>query len=160
MNNVLVFEILIAPIRNNAILVIVALAFTLLDFLLGFAGAVIRGEVSSKVLRQGIGHKLASIAFIIAADLLDAVIGTGKLIGVEPVMVVACTYLVLMEVISVLENIRKMNPDLSDNPLEHTAEEIKQRIQPEAEHDERLYFTAEDAEKLNQILPHIDEPKE
>lgn len=152
MNQVLVFEIFIEPIRNNVVLVLAALAFTLMDFLLGFIGAVLREEVSSKVLREGIGHKLASIAFIIVADLLDAVIGTGNLIGIEPVMVVACIYLILMEIISCLENIRKINPDLRDNPLEHTAEEIKKRIQPDEDQHSSLYLTADDVDALNDIL--------
>lgn len=42
--------------------------------------------------------------------------------GFEPVMVVACLYLIIMELISVLENIRKSNPDLAGNPLEAVAE--------------------------------------
>lgn len=45
---ILIFDIFVAPIRDNAILVLAALAFTLLDFLVGFVGAVIRGEVSRK----------------------------------------------------------------------------------------------------------------
>lgn len=128
MEPIALFEVFTAPIRDNVILVLVALAFILLDFLLGFIGALIRGEVSSKVLRQGIGHKLASVAFILVAALLDAAIGTGKLLGVEPVMIVACTYLILMEIISCLENIRKMNPDLQDNPIERVAEEMARHM--------------------------------
>lgn len=151
------FEIFIAPIRNNATLVLVALAFTLLDFVLGFFGAVIRKEVSSKVLREGIGHKLASMAFVAAADLLDAAIGTEKLIGVEPVMLVVCVYLIFMELVSVLENIRKMNPDMRDNPLEHTAEEIRKHITTDAGAHGQLYLTADDAERLSDILSGEEE---
>lgn len=125
------FEVFITPIRDNATLVIVALSFTLLDFLLGFTGAVIRKEVSSKALREGIGHKLASVAFLVVAALLDAAVGTGLLLGIEPVMIVACTYLILMEIISCLENIRKMNPDLEDNPVEQVAEKIASHMKEE-----------------------------
>ena len=122
------FELFSAPFRDNSTLVLVALGLTLLDFVLGFSGAVVRREVSSKVLREGIGHKLASVAFLVVAALLDVAIGTGQILGVEPVMVVACVYIILMELISCLENIRKMNPDLDDNPLEQVAEKIGQHM--------------------------------
>lgn len=158
MGSIDLFEVFTAPIRDNVVLVLVALAFILLDFILGFTGAVIRREVSSKVLREGIGHKLASVAFLVVAALLDAAIGTGKLLGMEPVMVIACIYLILMEIISCLENIRRMNPDLEDNPIEQAAEEIakhmKEEDSPTGEGDDDLYLMAEDMNTLREMLGH------
>lgn len=84
-----------------------------LDIVAGFSSAVTRGEVDSRILREGLMHKLALIlayALAIALEYENTILDLG--IDVPIVMGVAA-YIVVMEACSVYENIRSINPDFA-----------------------------------------------
>lgn len=111
-------QLLWDPIAENHLLIETALAFIVLDIVLGFCGAVKNSVVSSKVMREGLWHKLGSVALIVVADVIDGALLGGVDLGFPaPVLAAVCLYITLMELVSVLENITELNPNLKDNPL-------------------------------------------
>ena len=92
--------------------VLVVLVFVVLDIVTGLAKAFATSGFDSSIMRQGFWHKLGellAVALTLAVDYGAPEIGlpiNAHLTGI------CCTYLVLMEIGSVLENIGKINPDL------------------------------------------------
>ena len=111
----------VAPVRDNAIAQIGITAvfiFILLDIIFGLANALWQKKYSSKVMREGIGHKCAEFGFILVGLVIDATIVGGFDLGFEaPVLVAICVYICLMEIGSLLETFSEMNPKLASSPL-------------------------------------------
>lgn len=101
------------------ILLAINCAFILLDILTGFLQALKNKILSSKVMREGLLHKCAeillyvlSVALMYGCKYVD--------IGLDiPSPQIITVYLVVMESVSIVENLKKINPDLTDNPFEH-----------------------------------------
>ena len=74
--------------------VVAWIGFMLIDYATGSAAALRAGEWSSKAARDGIWHKLGSVAAVIVAGILDVVIG--HLLGNVPGMELPFTYTVLL----------------------------------------------------------------
>lgn len=95
-----------------------ALVFILLDVLTGIAKGASQHNLSSEKMKSGFWHKLGIIAALVVAGLLDAAAATGLDLGFEvPVFEAVCTYVVLMELLSILENISEINPELAGSKL-------------------------------------------
>lgn len=91
-----------------------ALVFILLDVMTGIAKGASQHNLSSEKMKSGFWHKLGIIAALIVAGMLDAAAATGLDLGFEvPVFEAVCTYVVLMELLSILENIAEINPELA-----------------------------------------------
>lgn len=91
-----------------------ALVFILLDVMTGIAKGASQHNLSSEKMKSGFWHKLGIIAALVVAGLLDAAAATGLDLGFEvPVFEAVCTYVVLMELLSILENIAEINPELA-----------------------------------------------
>ena len=101
------------------ILLAINCAFIALDILTGFLQALKNKALSSKVMREGLLHKCAeillyvlSVALMYGCKYID--------IGLDiPSPQIITVYLVVMESVSIVENLKKINPDLTDNPFEH-----------------------------------------
>ena len=74
--------------------VVAWIGFMLIDYATGSAAALRTGEWSSKAARDGIWHKLGSVAAVIVAGILDVVIG--HLLGNVPGVELPFTYTVLL----------------------------------------------------------------
>ena len=74
--------------------VVAWIGFMLIDYATGSAAALRAGEWSSKAARDGIWHKLGSVAAVIVAGILDVVIG--HLLGNVPGVGLPFTYTVLL----------------------------------------------------------------
>ena len=91
--------------------VVAWIGFMLIDYATGSAAALRAGEWSSKTARDGIWHKLGSVAAVIVAGILDVVHLLGNVPGVElpftytvllcPLVVV---WYILTEAGSIIEN--------------------------------------------------------
>lgn len=94
------------------------LAFNMLDILSGFTAAVAQKCVKSTAIREGLLHK-ASIWLVIAAvfalELLSQHVAGMPVEGLGTVPV--CVIVIMMELVSVWENVCKANPALKDSPL-------------------------------------------
>ena len=94
-----------------------------LDFFTGFVGACLRGERSSAKMREGGGHKIAEAACIIAALIVDC----SLVLDVKLVYIVSA-YIMIMELVSILENAKKLlgpkTPSDMNNTINHLKDEL------------------------------------
>lgn len=97
--------------------VIVAITFNALDLVTGMIAAIRSREIQSSKLRDGLFKKAAFILCYFLAWLVDEYGHTvGFSIGV-PVLPVLVLYVVTTELVSIIENITKINPDLLSSKL-------------------------------------------
>lgn len=97
--------------------VIIALVFNVLDILTGLTSALKNGNIVSSKMRDGLFKKLAFILCYFVAWLIDNygyTVGFTISIKILPVIVL---YVCATELVSILENIEKINPNLSISKL-------------------------------------------
>lgn len=98
--------------------IIMACIMMLADIITGFTGAVVRHDISSTKMRDGIGHKIMIIVLIAVTYVLG--VGLGHVSGINakiPSTEIVCWYVVVMEIASILENISKSWPEFSGTSL-------------------------------------------
>lgn len=104
-----------------------------LDFATGYIGACLRGERSSSKMREGGGHKAAEIACILAALIVDG----SLMLDIKFVYLVSA-YIMLMEIVSIAENVKKMlggkTPKIVDHTIDHMKDELYDDSVLEIEH--------------------------
>ena len=86
--------------------VITPLIFSGLDILTGYIQALINKNVDSKVMREGLLHKCLLIVAIIIGYVVEYAF------GLSAVSSVITIYICVMELMSILENIKKAGIDL------------------------------------------------
>lgn len=92
-------------------------AFIVLDFITGLIKAISSGNFKSSMMREGLFHKIGEILCIALGVLIQYAEGYLDL-GINlPVAAAICTYIVLMEIGSALENIGAINPELVPSKL-------------------------------------------
>lgn len=96
---------------------LVVFLFILLDVLSGVTQAVKNKTLSSETMRQGIYHKLGYVLIIALASLCEY--GVLYLdLGFETPLVIPCSVMIcLTESLSIVENIERINPELSDTSI-------------------------------------------
>lgn len=88
------------------------------DVVVGFIVAVINEKLSSTKMRNGLLHKVLMLILIFVCLAIEVSIShTGTLPYDVPTCEVVCGYIVVMELISVLENIANGYPELRDSAL-------------------------------------------
>lgn len=114
----------LAPIQESVavqVMLVGVLILIVADLLFGMLGAVVQKDFQSTKIREGLAHKCSEFAFLLVADVVDALLFAGVDLGVEipngSAMLVVGTALVLMEFASLMENATRINPKLSNNPL-------------------------------------------
>ena len=92
-------------------------AFIVLDFATGMVNALAAGKFKSAIMRQGLYHKtgeLLCVALGVLVQYAEQYIDLGFNL---PVAGAICTYIILMEIGSAIENIGAINPDLVPSKL-------------------------------------------
>lgn len=99
-------------------IILLALVFNGLDLITGIIGAIRSGEqIKSSKLRDGLFKKVGFIfCYTLAIAINYAKTFLTLPFGVDLVPVI-CTYVVVTEVVSIIENISKINPDLLPDKL-------------------------------------------
>ena len=90
-------------------------AFVLLDVVSGLAAAVKNKELSSSVMHEGLYNKLGEVLLLVVAMFVGSILDIPPFtqLGIPPeVMYLVALYITLMELVSILENICKLNPGL------------------------------------------------
>ena len=86
----------------------------LIDFVSGYVAAAAQGDVDSSVMRQGLYRKFGTVLILFTSGVIDWA-ETKIPLGFEvPIFFATVTYVVVMELTSILENIVKLNPGLQD----------------------------------------------
>lgn len=97
--------------------VIAVTVMVLLDIASGFIKAAISGTLSSSVMRSGLGHKASYFLLIILFLLVQILQIHFEFWATFPTVGVICALICVCEVISVLENICEINPEIKNWPL-------------------------------------------
>lgn len=87
--------------------------FAIMDYITGIIGAVMHGNLSSTKMRTGLGHKFAYLCVFFIAWFIDFEmrhIDIGFHSALTPIVTVS---IVLIELSSIIENIGKINPELT-----------------------------------------------
>lgn len=93
--------------------VFIVACFIVFDIITGFIKALYKKNVNSTGLRKGLYHKSSEILTIVGAYFLEYAIEYVD-IGLQvPVLVCVSTYLCIMELISIIENLAEVNPGLN-----------------------------------------------
>ena len=92
-------------------------AFIVLDFVTGLIKAISSSAFKSSCMREGLFHKTGEL-LCIALGILVQYAERYLDLGINlPVAAAICTYIVLMEIGSALENIGAINPELVPSKL-------------------------------------------
>lgn len=103
--------------ENERMAIVCMLLFIVLDLFSGIAAAYARKEVESPKLRQGLWHKMGYIFVLFCSILVEWAMNNGMDLGFSlPLVVPICVWISLMEIVSILENASKINPDLANIP--------------------------------------------
>lgn len=88
------------------------------DVVVGFIQAAINNQLSSTKMRQGLLHKVLILILIFVCLAIEIGIShTVKLPYDIPTCEVVCGYVIVMELISILENIARGYPEFADSQL-------------------------------------------
>lgn len=88
------------------------------DVVVGFIQAAINNQLSSTKMRQGLLHKVLILILIFVCLAIEIGIShTVKLPYDIPTCGVVCGYVIIMELISILENIARGYPQFADSQL-------------------------------------------
>ena len=91
---------------------IVVAAFILFDIITGIIKALYQGGLDSTKLRKGLFHKLSEIVTVGGCGLLEYGSGYVEFGFDVPVLKPVATYICVMELISIIENICEVNEPL------------------------------------------------
>lgn len=98
----------------------IMLVFTLmlLDIVSGLIAACKNKTLESTKMREGLFHKSAIILVLILAWVCEFFVFKVPELGISvPILIPACAIIFTMELISILENLAKINPDLANTKL-------------------------------------------
>lgn len=91
---------------------ITVFAFIAFDILTGLIKALAKDGLNSTILRKGMYHKLSEILTVVGAGLLQY--GADYIqLGVDiPALIGVASYICIMELVSIIENLAMLNPSL------------------------------------------------
>lgn len=81
--------------------VLTPIIFSLSDVLTGFIQAIINNNLDSKIMRQGLLHKILIILVVILSFVVD------RTFNLPIISKIVCIYVIIMETISIFENLTK-----------------------------------------------------
>lgn len=98
------------------IFIIIAMGI-FLDIVTGITQAFYHKTLDSKILRNGMFHKLSYVFAIVLALFLEYACQYLDL-GFEPtIFIPLAVYITITEMVSILENITRLNPELAESPI-------------------------------------------
>lgn len=92
-------------------------AFVVLDLVSGIVKAFMGKEFTSSIMREGLFHKLGSVLCVVFGVLVDYAQTVVDLGVTLPVASAICSYIILMEAGSIIENICQINPEIMPEKL-------------------------------------------
>lgn len=103
--------------QSNIWCAIAILFFITTDYITGVIKASIQGNLNSKKMREGLGHKLAYLILTLVAWFIDT-LNMHLSLGF-PINTFTCitSGICLIELTSIIENITAINPELENAPF-------------------------------------------
>lgn len=104
--------LLTADVKSLFIWATVAVVFIGFDILSGWIKGLATNHFQTAIMRAGLFHKLGSllaIALGVIIDLVQEYLDLGFAIHITAAI---CAYIILMEIVSVVENICEINPEI------------------------------------------------
>jgi phage-related holin len=103
----------VAPILDPTAQVAICTVLLLiaLDLVVGITGAVVTHTFSSEKMRAGLLHKFMELSAMALAIILDGALVSGLDLATQPLLLATCAYVGIMETGSILELIKKYDPD-------------------------------------------------
>ena len=86
--------------------------FIVLDIITGLVKALKNKNYSSTVMREGLFHKVSEIIVIVLATIIDYSSGYVDIGFSVAINTPICCYIMLMEIGSIIENLKEINPNL------------------------------------------------
>lgn len=86
--------------------IVAPLIFSLVDIITGYIQAVINHNVDTQIMRQGLLHKVLLILVIILSFVISFAF------GMSFVPKIVCSYIIIMEAVSISENLVKAGVDM------------------------------------------------
>lgn len=99
--------------------------FIALDFVTGLIKAFKEKCYTSTIMREGLFHKCGSILCVAFGSLVDYAQQYLDIGITVPVATAICTYIIVMECGSIIENIGTINPDIVPSKLKEYFSKIK-----------------------------------
>ena len=99
--------------------------FILLDMISGLMQAIKNKVVSSSLMRNGIIHKFSFVLAIALAYACEYGMIYLDLGFTVPIMTTTCVVICLTELVSILENLGKLNPELQNKKFMHIFDTVK-----------------------------------
>ena len=86
--------------------IVTPLIFSLFDVITGYIQAIINNNVDSKIMREGLFRKILLILVIFLSFIFQYAF------NIPLISKVVCIYIIIMEIVSILENLKKAGVDL------------------------------------------------
>lgn len=96
---------------------IAVLFFVATDYTTGIVKAIMAGNLSSKRMREGLGHKFAYLVLVLTSYMIDTFSAHVDLSLPVHVYLITVGGICLIELTSIIENITEINPELKDVPF-------------------------------------------
>lgn len=108
----------------------IATVMMVIDIITGLAGAAKDRDINSGKMREGLWHKAGYFGLIALAAVYEvatvyinfevAELGIGMTAPEIPAVTAVCAFVVLTEVVSIIENLCVLNPDIAKLPIVKT----------------------------------------
>lgn len=121
------FHIPVVEYDINYWLLIVPLIMSVFDVITGIVQAIKNKELSSSAMHDGLWGKLGLLLlliFALAVNIASVVVNLGFEI---PALEAVAAYVVLMECISIWENIKKISPEVANSGLFDMLEDLEKK---------------------------------
>ena len=92
-------------------------AFIVADVVTGFSQACANKTLSSVKMRQGLWHKSAYVFAVAVAMLCEYSTNMLDLGFTAPLTIPVCSFIALTELVSIVENLGRLNPDIMGSKL-------------------------------------------
>ncbi len=92
-------------------------SFVATDYATGIVKAIMAENLSSKKMREGLGHKFAYLALILTSYMIDTFNAHVDLGLPVHVYLITAGGICLIELTSIIENITEINPELKNMPF-------------------------------------------
>lgn len=88
------------------------------DIVVGFMAAWKNHEVQSTKMREGLFHKATLVILMVMAWMIELFVMHVPELGISvPLVIPVCVIIFTMELVSITENMAKINPELLDSKL-------------------------------------------